>query len=82
MGGLPRGASTGPDPSAFSKTRLYLVAGTGVPVSSLLPSRPVPFPLWPYSPWGSWAAPPIVGMGIEKGQWSCWLPSRWGRSSS
>lgn len=52
------------------------------PHHPLLPSSPVPFPLQLCSPQGSWAAPPIVGVGIGKGQWSRQLPSHWGRSSS
>lgn len=50
--------------------------------SFTLPSSPNPFPLWPCSPWESWAAPPIVGMGTGKGRQSHQLLLSWGRSSS
>ena len=79
--GCPEGHPRG-HPLHPPKTGLYLTGETGLPLfPPLPPSSPIPFPLQPCSPWGSWAAPPIVGVDTGKGQWSHQLPWRWGRSS-
>ena len=75
--GLPRPESKWLTAQTSSRTGRYLT-----PRQSPLPSSAVPFPLPPCSPWGSWAAPPVVGVGIRKGQRNRWLPWHWGRSSS
>lgn len=81
VSGLPRGASKGLSPQSSSRTELYLTGETGLP-SFTAPFSPIRFPLQPCSPWGSWAAPPIVGVGTGKGQRSHRLSSSWERSSS
>ena len=67
VGGLPRGASNAADPSSASKTGLYLIAGTGLPTSSLLPSRPIPLFLLAMLTMGVLGSPSNCRDGHRKG---------------